>query len=283
MVMAAFRPSTSWRRAFAAAALLAVGGLAVLILLERDDSEGNPRRDAVAGYVADVNRTQQALVLELDRVSSAYRQLRLVAKPDPRQLSRLEAAEATLRTLRRRSASVAAPPEATRLRAELLELIDLQIAVAREVAGVARYLPLQAAESRRLAAATSRLRRRLDQGKTVPAQRVAFRAYRADLLGVVGGLEELTAPQVLEPGRRAQIARVERLADLARQFDEALERQDAREIDRVYRLFVQTSGTTGATRAERSAVVAFNRRLAAIVDQRSAVNAERTRIDRALR
>ena len=281
--MAAFRPSTYWRRALAAAALLAVGGLVVLILLERHDSEGDARRDAVAGYIVDVNRTQQALVLELDRVSSAYRQLRLVAKPDPRQLSRLQAAEATLQTLRGGFASVAAPPEAAKLRTELLELVDLQIAVAREVAGVARYLPLQSAESRRLAAATGRLRSRLDKSATVPEQRAAFRSYRADLLGVVSVLEELSAPQVLEPTRRAQIVRVERLAALARQFATALERQDAREIDRVYRLFVQTSGTTGATRAERSAVVAFNRRLAAIVEQRSVVNAERIRIDRALR
>jgi hypothetical protein len=283
MVMAAFRPSTYWRSALAAAALLAVGGLVVLILLERHDTEGDARREAVAGYISNVNRTQQALVLELDRVSTAYRKLRLVAKPDPRQVARLEAAEATLQTLRRRFASVVAPPEAAKLRTKLLELLDLQIAVAREVAGIARYLPLQAAENRRLAAATGRLRLTLDKSSTVAGQRAAFRAYRADLLDVGSALEGLAAPQVLEPTRRAQIARVERLATLAQQFAAALKRQDAREIDRVYRLFVQTSGTTGATRAERAAVTAFNRRLTAIVEQRSAVNAERNRIDRVLR
>ena len=134
---------------------LAVGA-AVVLLRDSGDDETQARRDAVAAYIVEVNKTQQSLVVELESVSRAYRGLQLKAKPVPGQLEKVDAAEQTLRTLRGRIAALSAPAEARKLRVELLRLIDLQSELAHEVSGMVRYIPVQAAENRKLAAVTKK-------------------------------------------------------------------------------------------------------------------------------
>jgi hypothetical protein len=257
-------------------------GVAVVLLARGDDDTGE-RRDAVAVYIVELNTTQQTLIVELERVSLAYRELRLSEKADPKQLARVNEAARILRGLRSKLEALETPSEARKLRRAVLGLVGLQIGLADEVAGMARYIPLQAAENRKLAAATSRLRVELGKAKTGPAQRDAFDAYRTALLASVDRLEVAAAPAVLEPSRTGEIKRLSRLAALARELGEALEDQDAKSVDVLFPRFVQTSTSTGTTPAERAAVIAFNRRLAAIGDQRQAVLAERTRLDLALR
>ena len=216
-------------------------------------------------------------------MSRAYRELQLRERPVPGQLERVEAAEATLRRLRSRLAALAAPPEARALRVGLLELIDLQAELAAEVAGMVRYLPVQAAENRKLAAATETLRDALTDAKTGAAQREAFDVFRAALQRSARTLDEASAPDVLEPSRTGEVARLERLATLSRRIGRALEDAEAEDVDRLFPQFVQTSASTGTTRAERDAVIAFNKKLAAVADQRAEVVRERARIDLNLR
>ena len=260
---------------------IAVGTAAVL--LGRDDDSTDERRAAVSDYIVQVNTTQQALIVELESVSLAYRGLRLREKADPKQLATLNDAQRTLRGLRSRLARLPVPVEARKLRRTILELIDLQVELADEVSGMARYVPLQAAESRKLAAATETLRDELAEATTGAAQRVAFETYRTALRASIARLEAATAPAVLEPSRTGEIKRVSRLESLAQDLGEALEDQDAENVDRLFPRFVQTSASTGTTKAERAAVVAFNRRLSEIGKQRQAVQAERARLDVSLR
>ena len=103
------------------------------------------------------------------------------------------------------------------------------------------------------------------------------------MLASAGRLERASAPAVLEPSRQEEIARLERLAGLAQQLDRALEAERVDDVNRLFPLLVQTGASTGTTPAERRAVIAFNRRLRGITDQRSAVNAERTKLDLELR
>lgn len=255
-----------------------------MVLVGRgDDGETAERRQAVSAYIVEVNTTQQTLILELERVSLAYRRLQFKDKPDPKQLARVEEAEHTLRNLRSRLAELDAPPEARRLRSLILRLVDLQAELAQEVAGMARYIPVQAAESRKLAASTKTLRDELGAAKTGATQREAFDTYRGALLASVRRLEDATAPAVLAPSRTEEIERLGRLATLAQDLGKALEDQDANDVDQLFPRFVQTSASTGTTRAERDAVLAFNRRLEAIGKQRTAVAAERAQVDLALR
>ncbi|HEX6131685.1 MAG TPA: hypothetical protein VF044_08120 [Actinomycetota bacterium] len=265
--------------------MLALAAVAAVLLLARDgdDDEIEQRRAAVSAYIVQVNTTQQALIVQLEQVSRAYRELRLRERPVPGQLERVEAAEETLRGLRTRLAALDAPPEARTLRAGLLELIDLQAGLAAEVAGMVRYLPVQAAENRRLAAATETLRDALTEAETGAAQREAFDVFRAALQRSARTLDEASAPDVLEPSRTGEVARLERLATLARQIGQALEDAEAEDVDRLFPQFVQTSASTGTTKAERDAVIAFNKKLAAVADQRAEVVRERARVDLNLR
>lgn len=285
MRIAAFRPSSFSRRAVLAAAVLAAAAAGAGFALARDEDEDETavRRDAVRAYIADVNMTQQASILELERVSTAYRELKLGPKVDEKQRRRVEDAEASLRLLRGRLAALETPPEARALRRELLELVDLQIVLAAEVAGMVRYLPVQAAEGRRLASATDTLRERLEDATTGEGQRDAFVVYRRVLLASAKALRAASAPEVLEPSRTGEIERLERLAALAQELGEALEGSDTEDVDRLFPQFVQTSASTGTTKAERAAVVAFNARLKRISDERAEVVAERSRLDLSLR
>ena len=255
---------------------LAVGGV---VVARGGEDETQKRRDAVAAYIARVNTTQQSLIVELEQVSLAYRELRLRDTADPKELARVERAEQTLRGLHERLAALPAPPEARKLRRLLLGLVELQADLAEEVAGMARYIPFQAAESRKLAAATRTLQKSLRAAETGAEQRRAFDVYDRTLRATVERLEGAKAPAVLEPSRTREIERLGRLADLSEQLGVALAAQRAADVDRLFPRFVQVSASTGTTRAERDAVVAFNRRLAAITDARQDVVAERARVD----
>jgi hypothetical protein len=261
---------------------LAVGAAVVLLWGDGED-ETQARRDAVAAYIVEINQTQQTLIIELTSVSRAYRDLELKERPVPGQLEKVEAAERELRNLRARLATLSTPGEARPLRAEILRLVDLQTELAHEVAGMVRYIPLQAAENRRFAAATKKLRDGLQGAKDGAAQRKVFAAYRAAVLASAGRLERASAPAVLEPSRMEEIARLERLAGLAHQLDRALEAERVEDVNRLFPRLVQTSASAGTTPAERKAVIAFNRRVRGITAQRSVVNAERTKLDLELR
>lgn len=289
MATAASRLSRLWgstrgRLALAGAMLVLVAlGAAGVVLARGGDDETQARRAAVAAYIARVNTTQQTLIVELEQVSRAYRELRFRDRPDPAQVARVDKAQRTLRRLYERLAALPAPAEARTLRRLLLRLVDLQAGLAEEVAGMARFIPFQAAENRKLAAATKRLRGALGAATTGPEQRRAFAAYDEALRASVERLEAASAPAVLEPSRTGEIERLGRLADLSRKLGAALEAQRAAEVDRLFPRFVQVSASIGTTRAERDAVVGFNRRLGEVTDQRQAVVAERARIDLALR
>jgi len=264
--------------------VLACAALAAVLLLGRDgDDETDERRAAVSTYIVQVNTTQQALIVELERVSTTYRQLQLKPDEDPRQLQRVEGAARTLRRLRSRLAELVAPTEVRTLRSRLLRLVDLQIALADEVAGMVRYLPVQAREARSVAAATKRLRDDLGDATTVEAQRRVFVAFEEGVRPSVARLRSATTPAIFEPSRKGEVTRLTGLLLLSRQVRVALEKQDAKEIDRLFARFVQTSASVGTTKAERDAVIAFNKRLSAISKARSAVAAERARLDLVLR
>jgi hypothetical protein len=263
--------------------LALAAGAAVVLLQGGGEDETQARRDAVAAYIIEVNQTQQKLIVQLESVNRAYRELDLKHNPTPAELERIDSVERTLKQLRSRFTALEVPVEARKLQLELLHLVDLQAAFAHEMATMVRFLPIQAREHRKLAAATAKLRGALVKKGTVATQGAAFDEYRAALHAVVLRLEQAEAPPVLEPVRTGEVARLTRLGFLTKELADALRKQQADRINRLSRQFAQTSGTAGATRAERDAVIAFNRRRTAIGKQRAAVNAERNRVDLKLR
>jgi hypothetical protein len=288
METAASRRFSFWRSARARLALsgLVLAGLvsaSAVVFLRDDDEEGAARRDAVEAYISEINKTEQELIGELDQVNRAYGGLRLSVRRDPQTLARLEGAERTLRTLHARLVRLPAPADARRLRAELLRLVRLQIDLAAEVAGMAQYIPVQAAHNRAVAAATEAMRTRLGAAESTPEQRGALAGYEQALRRAVAGLEAAEAPRVLEPARTRELARLRELGDLSHRLTAALAAQRAADVDRLLRRFLVVNASTGTTRAERDAVVAYNRRVAEISKQQKAVSLERVRLDLALR
>ena len=281
--MAASRRSNSSAKAlWIVAGVLAALSLAVLgagVLL-RDGEDGE--RDEVARYIVGVNRIQGGFASELTRVNQAYASFRVTPAALARQVAALRDAEQTLEVVTQQIKGLEVPDGAARLHDELLRLVALQSAFARELTKLAEYLPRLSDAERDLAPAGERVRRELAAATTPAGQARAFGHYAATLDRVAKSLERLSAPQVLEPARRAEIERLRGLAMLSSELKTAIDEQRAPAIRRLSADISRTTAVRGATRAERDAVIAYNDRLKAIEAQQSAVERERRRLDREL-
>jgi hypothetical protein len=260
-------------------AALVLAAMGATALAERGDDDD---RDRVARYIESVNGVQRGLGAELARVNRTYAAFR--ASPDSlaAQAADLRRAERTLALLQQQVGALSVPEQAEILHVELRRLISLQIDFARELTQLGDYLPRAAAAERALAPAGARVRRELAAAETPEQQSRAFGRYSAALGSVADRLEKLSAPAVLQPARRAEIARLRQLESLGTQLRQAIDQDRPTEIERLADSIARVSSVRGATRAERDAVVAYNRRLRDMQNQRTAVERERARLDRAL-
>jgi hypothetical protein len=280
--------AVSRRFSSSAKALWIVAGVVAVLLLAalgagaiiRDGDDGE--RDEVAQYIVGVNRIQGGLAGELSRVNRAYASFRAKPTAPARQVAELRDAEQTLELVTQQIEALQVPDGAARLHKELLRLLALQSAFARELTGLAEYIPRLGDAERDLAPAGERVRRELAAATTPVGQARAFGRYSATLERVAASLEGLSAPPVLEPARRAEIERLTRLATLSSELKTAIDEQRAPAIRRLSADISRVASVRGATRAERDAVVAYNDRLKAIGAQRGAVERERRRLDREL-
>ena len=267
-----------WIVAGVVAALLLAALAAGAFFRDGDDGE----REEVARYIGGVDRIQGGLAGELSRVNRAYANFRAAPTASARQVAQLRGAEQTLAVVTQRIEALQVPDGAIQLHEEMLRLLALQSAFARELTQLAEYLPRLTEAQRDLAPAGERVRRELAAATTPAGQARAFGRYAATLDRVAKSLERLTAPPVLEPARRAEIERLRRLATLSSELNTAIDEQRAPAIRRLSADISRVAAIRGATRAERDAVVVYNDRLKAIGAQRNAVERERRRLDREL-
>ncbi|MBA3346979.1 MAG: hypothetical protein H0T13_00290, partial [Actinobacteria bacterium] len=151
------------------------------------------------------------------------------------------------------------------------------------VAELGRYVPIEAAEQQKVVAATQTLSDALSAATTASGQQAALRRYATAADAVASTLDEAEAPTVMEPSRAGEAKRLRRLATLARKLSSSLTGGTPEQVDRLFRSFAQTTAASGTTLAERRAVIAFNRRLRAIADQRAVVNEQRVALNRLVR
>jgi hypothetical protein len=280
--------AASRRFSSSARALWVVAGVAAALLLAALGAEavlrdgGDDERAEVADYIAGVNRIQGGMAGELTRVNRAYAGFRAAATQPTRQISELRDAERTLGVLAQQVRALHVPEDAERLHKELLRLLSLQADFARELTQLAEYLPRLSDAQRELAPAGARVQRELTAATTPAGQARAFGRYAATLDHVATSLERLSAPPVLEPARRAEIARLSELAKLSAKLRRAIDAQQAEAVRRLSGDISRVAAARGASRAERDAVVAYNDRLKAIGAQRRAVERERIRLNREL-
>jgi hypothetical protein len=281
MATAASRLSSSSGRAFAAtlggvALLLAV--VALVALLTREDSA----RPEVSQYIASVNRLERDQRRELTRLDASYR--RVLQKPATiaGEAENLARAERTMATLSRRVGTLQPPPEAQALHRRLVRLLTLQATLAADVADLARYLPRLAAEERRLSVAMTGLRKDL-AGAEGAEQEAAFARFATRLEPIAKRVSTLEPPRVLEPAQRRQARRIQRLGELSRGLSRALATDRLEDARRIFLELSAITRTSGATAAERNAVIAHNRRLEQVAAAQLAVQEEYNRLDRSLR
>lgn len=240
-------------------------------------------RDDVAAYIEQVNESQRDFSIRFGSIDRTYRDFRLSPAAAEQQLPKLQEAARTMTRVRLRIERLETPDEAETLRARLLALFRQQEAVANELVGVARYLPRLREAEAPLAAAGRRLRIRLDRATSTTAQGKAVERYADELRALANTLDEVEAPPLLEPSRRAYVLQLRAHASTSEALQRGIRDNDQVAVDNAVRRMQQAAaGSSGTFRAQRAAIVAYNERVKRIRTLGIAVENERQRLEREL-
>jgi hypothetical protein len=259
---------------------LGVAATALLVmLLGYLFTRGPSDRQTVGSYIEAVNTSERELAPDLRRVDLVYRKFKLDPNVLAKQRPQLEQAERTIRRVRTRVAAVEAPTEAAELRRRLLRTLDLEAAFAHELVEVSAALPRLAAVNEAIPPASKRLGRDLKQATKGSEQVLALEHYAKLLRQVADRVEALDAPPLLAPSFAAEAERLRTSATVIARLARAVSEGNSAEIDQLNRYLAEVGKITGATRAERDAVLAYEQRLRAIADARGAAAKELRRLD----
>jgi hypothetical protein len=258
--------------------------LVVLVLLGITGVIGgrsNPKRDAVAAYIEQVNATQRGIAKERQRVNNVYIEARTKPGGLAGQVATLDQSARTLRLFDRRLRALDPPPEAAELDRRLIALSSAEATFAGEIARLGRYLPALAAERRAVGVAGARLQRDLSSSNAVGPQSAAFDRFAVAVGAASKPLQKAPVPVSLVPVKVEELSRTSHLSTTAHDLAVALrngQNADAREL-------VQEFGTTAAgtgNAVEREAVIAFDAEARRIGSLRVKVAEEHSRLDRSL-
>ena len=185
--------------------------------------------------------------------------------------------------LRQRIERVDAPPEAEILRSRLLALLRQQEAVANELVDVASYLPKLRSAEAPLSGANRRLQASVGGAASAEVQGEAVERYAAELRAVATTLDEVAAPPLLEPSRRAYVAQLRGYAAASEALQRGIRNNDQAAVDlAVRRLQRAASSPKGTFLAQQAAIKAYNERVRRIRTLAVAVEQERQRLEREL-
>jgi hypothetical protein len=292
----------------------AAAAVAAAVTVTAVNRHGDSReRRAVTAYIDAVNGVQNEMHAPLTRVMLAYRDFAEKSTAKRRAAAtELAGAEVTLARLRRRLAATAAPAEARKLRRLLLDLIDRQVSITREVRGMATFSPrfarvlagartantelsaalgavrppvphnLRGTKKQVLAAQRAYQR---DAQAAANAQAEAIDRYDAAIEHVVRRLRTLEAPPAFAVGVTAQIRAltdtVEAGAELATELRKA-QRQDIAVLGRRFTVASREAQDVATQRAQIAAIRAYNTRAREVSSAAGQVQDELLRLQRTL-
>ena len=243
-------------------------------------SHADPRRDAVNAYFRQVNDVQRQMVSAISRVNIAYRKFSTKGGLAQEQ-GQLAAAEQTIRALRARLARLRPPPLAVPIHRDLIRLFDADAGVARELAGMAAFLPAFDKARAPLAAVDRRMRLGLAKSRRPAAQATVLEEYAAGCAAALVRLARLRPPAVLEPTHRSEVALLTSSRSVSLQLARALRRHDAIRLPGLSARFQAIAGgadvLTGANE-EALAIAAYARRVQAIGRLEARIARERERL-----
>lgn len=240
-------------------------------------------RDDVTAYIEEVNEVQQASAVRYGAVDRVYREFRLSPAAAAEQLPELRSAARTLTALRVRVDRVEAPEDAETLRLRVIAFFRQQETIAKELVAVAEYLPKLSAAERPLADINRRLRQALARSSSLDTQADAVGAYAVRLSRVARALEALEPPPLLAASHGAYVNQLRSYAAASQALQRAVRDNDQAAVDAaVARLRVASVAPPAAAKAQREAIVAFNKRVSRIAALGLAVERERRRLDEQL-
>jgi hypothetical protein len=242
----------------------------------------NPKRDAVAAYIEQVNATQRGIAKERQRVNNVYIEARTKPAGLAGQVGALEQSARTLRLFDRRLRALDPPPEAAELDRRLLALSGAEATFAVEIARLGRYLPALAAERRAVGVAGARLQRDLSSSSAaVGAQAATFDRFAVAVAAAAKPLQEAVVPVSLAPVKVEELSRTAHLSATAHELAVALRSGHSADAQALVQEFgVVAAGNGNAV--ERKAVIAFDAQARRIDTLRLKVAEEHSRLDRSL-
>lgn len=241
---------------------------------------GSSSRGAVDRYFQRVDAVEHDFAGPVARVQRTYDAF---GRDHPFATESFPKAVRTFVRLRARIAALDPPPPAHRVHRELLRLLDAEVALAHEVAGLDAYLRAERAPLGQLRSAELRLRTGLASARTADAQRRVFAGFAADAARAERRLRTVDAPAPLAAWHRAELGRVDRLRREATDLADALHRRDTATLrTRLDALRADVAGRD-AVGAERAAIRAYDARAARVARLAGRVDAERSRLENRLR
>jgi hypothetical protein len=258
------------------------GALLVLSILLAGCGGGgakNARREAVNAYITQVDATVASLIGERQQIDTALRNFSFT-RPTTHEAARLQAVASEIRAVANKANALRPPREAARLHVKLLGLLNLQAAVATELASTTTFLP---ALSRALSAvkpASIALAQELGRAQSWQADAQAYAHYRDRLQATLKQLGRLDPPAELKPTVRAQIRELTTRARLADALSAGFARHDQAAVSARLRDFELASRSERERnyRAQLVLVKAYNNRLRQIASLATAIAYERKRL-----
>lgn len=292
--------------------IVAAGTVAAAIVVSLPHGESTQRKTLVA-YIDEVDNVQARMRFPLSKALGAYQAFVHEKKASPRTEAQLGEAVATVESLRRQLAELPAPPEAKRLRADVLRLVSGETEITREVHRLALFAPPFTTAVARVQAAGAALAKAIAavkpptphairgtkqqiakaraafataSDKAAAAEADAVDAYEAVVARTLTRLRRLSAPPALEPALRSEVAGLAATYRTGRRLSQGLRMQnraDVPKLGRAFTLATRRSQSVASQRAEIAAVRAYDARVRALQAAAATVQREVARLQQTVR
>lgn len=268
-----------------------------LVVLLSGCGHSSSQRSAVAAYLTHVNKIEAQLAEPLANVTATDNEFARAQGPGGSSTSltyasenqKLNRAWSQIVGLRGRLASLETPVSATRLRALLLHVIDLQAGLTREMAKLVLFLPQFNVARQPLAGSTKRLEVALSRQTVGPsgvaavyaAKAAALRQFKSEADSILTRLRKLQPPAVAKPEYEDQIAALDGMSSSAGQLAGALTHGPTGNLQQLLAQFDRAATlnqTIGAQKARISAIRAYDGQSAKLTKLTQEADRERYRL-----
>jgi hypothetical protein len=267
-------------------ALLALALVAVLA----GCGGGSSKHAAVRDYITRVDQVEQGMAGPIGQVTQVNRDFAR-SQTSAGMHKKLVKSESTMRTLRKRLATLVAPPEAKRLQSLLLQLVNREVELTHETVQLGVFVPRYQAALKPLVAADAGLKKELGATAKGAAATKKLDAEKADELdayaraasSVIGVVEKLVPPPVWKPPYDSQLGALRGLRSTATALGQAIRTNDSAALPELLQRFdaaAVANESVAAQKRQIAAVKAYDARIRQITSLAGKVQLERARLQK---